>query len=271
MASPAWSLATRARRPAHDQSTQPRVTVPCLSLQQPFATLLLDGVKTLETRERPLLTPFEGERMLVRIGGKPWTGPPPTRRPRADAPTCTLVIAGAVTIGRTRRLANAELVYGKERVAAEAGLSVTGGFITEVFDAEWFPSPLKADDNTDWRGVQQVSVPARLLTSYATPAEAPLDSRPALLPASLCENESARTEMLSINCHVRHKASGAPAKEEDNLLVRALSPDLIEAASLAAEAVAEARRSRHQRASRTATAVMEAHRVAETEKWAAAA
>lgn len=46
----------------------------CLSFRQPYAGLVLDGVKTVESRWRPLLAPLENRTLAVHIARRDWEG-----------------------------------------------------------------------------------------------------------------------------------------------------------------------------------------------------
>ncbi|XP_061588836.1 protein EOLA1-like isoform X1 [Cololabis saira] len=46
----------------------------CLSFRQPYAGLVLDGVKTVESRWRPLLAPLENHTLAVHIAWRDWEG-----------------------------------------------------------------------------------------------------------------------------------------------------------------------------------------------------
>lgn len=46
----------------------------CLSFRQPYAGLVLDGVKTLETRWRPILAPLENQTLAIHIAWRDWEG-----------------------------------------------------------------------------------------------------------------------------------------------------------------------------------------------------
>ena len=48
--------------------------VGCLSFRQPYAGLVLNGLKTIETRWRPLLSEFENCTLAVHIAQKDWEG-----------------------------------------------------------------------------------------------------------------------------------------------------------------------------------------------------
>lgn len=48
------------------------VQVWCLSFRQPYAGLVLDGVKTVESRWRPLLAPLENRTLAVHIAWRDW-------------------------------------------------------------------------------------------------------------------------------------------------------------------------------------------------------
>lgn len=50
------------------------VQVSCLSFRQPYAGLVLDGVKTVESRWRPLLAPLENRTLAVHIARRDWEG-----------------------------------------------------------------------------------------------------------------------------------------------------------------------------------------------------
>lgn len=46
----------------------------CLSFRQPYATLVLNGVKTIESRWRPLLSELQNCTLAVHIAQKSWEG-----------------------------------------------------------------------------------------------------------------------------------------------------------------------------------------------------
>ncbi|XP_061588889.1 protein EOLA1-like isoform X2 [Cololabis saira] len=46
----------------------------CLSFRQPYAGLVLDGVKTVESRWRPLLAPLQNHTLAVHIAWRDWEG-----------------------------------------------------------------------------------------------------------------------------------------------------------------------------------------------------
>lgn len=50
------------------------VQVWCLSFRQPYAGLVLDGVKTVESRWRPLLAPLENQSLAVHVAWRDWEG-----------------------------------------------------------------------------------------------------------------------------------------------------------------------------------------------------
>ncbi|KAM7365147.1 hypothetical protein PAMP_012809 [Pampus punctatissimus] len=50
------------------------VQVCCLSFCQPYAGLVLDGVKMVESRWRPLLVPLENQTLAVHIAQRDWEG-----------------------------------------------------------------------------------------------------------------------------------------------------------------------------------------------------
>lgn len=50
------------------------VQVWCLSFRQPYGGLVLDGVKTVESRWRALLAPLENQTLAVHIAQRDWEG-----------------------------------------------------------------------------------------------------------------------------------------------------------------------------------------------------
>lgn len=48
--------------------------VRCLSFRQPYAGLVLDGVKTVESRWRPVLGPMENQTLGVHVAQRTWEG-----------------------------------------------------------------------------------------------------------------------------------------------------------------------------------------------------
>ncbi|KAK5873278.1 hypothetical protein PBY51_018331 [Eleginops maclovinus] len=46
----------------------------CLSFRQPYAGLVLDGLKTVESRWRPVLAPLENQTLGIHIAQRDWEG-----------------------------------------------------------------------------------------------------------------------------------------------------------------------------------------------------
>lgn len=46
----------------------------CLSFRAPYAGLVLDGVKTVESRWRPLLAPLENSTLAIHVAWRDWEG-----------------------------------------------------------------------------------------------------------------------------------------------------------------------------------------------------
>ena len=53
------------------------VEFPCLSFRQPYAGLVLSGVKTVESRWRPLLAGQRGRTLAVHVARRDWEGDGP--------------------------------------------------------------------------------------------------------------------------------------------------------------------------------------------------
>jgi len=125
----------------------------------------LNGFKTLETRNNELFAPYEGRRVVVRVGMKDWDNASwklwhpagaADLRPgfrRGDA-------AGVVDVGETRRLAS----FDDAAPRACACVEDCGTFGTVVSNAKWFPRPWRV---RGFPGVVDLAVPADLVGGAA--------------------------------------------------------------------------------------------------------
>ncbi|XP_046898881.1 protein EOLA1 [Hypomesus transpacificus] len=152
--------------------------VSCLSFRQPYAGLVLDGVKTIETRWRPLLGAIENCTLAVHIAQKDWEGDD-----WRDVLTHALgmdlvqveelvtsgerygrgVVAGLVEVGETWQCgvgqAGAEL-EGLERAALLRGLQ--DKHLTLLSNPRWLLQPLYARAHKD---LWTIDIPVELLPS----------------------------------------------------------------------------------------------------------
>ena len=156
----------------------PRATPSTRCPTQPFAALLLNGFKTLETRNNELFAPYEGRRVVVRVGMKDWDNASwklwhpagaADLRPgfrRGDA-------AGVVDVGETRRLASFEDAAPRACACVED----CGAFGTVISNAKWFPKPWRV---RGFPGVVDLAVPADLVGGAAAAATARAARSPAI-------------------------------------------------------------------------------------------
>ena len=174
------------------------VTLPAVSLAMPFAALLLNGFKTLETRTNELFAPLEGKRVVIRIGMKDWDNSEWTRWHPAGAADLPRGfrrgdVAGVVTVGATRKLVSFEDAAPRACFEAPAG-----AFGTVVEHARWFPRPWRVKG---FPGVVDLDVPADLVAGPAAAptgppaigaAVAPAAAAPAAAPAAKQGNRRQR-------------------------------------------------------------------------------
>nr|XP_057928344.1 protein EOLA1 [Doryrhamphus excisus] len=150
--------------------------VSCLSFRQPFAGFLLDGVKTVESRWRPLLAPLQGRTMAVHIAWRDWDGDEwrDVLRGRLgmthdDIQTLMEsierfgrgVVAGLVDVGRTWQCPGSlqgEELQQLEQAAVLIGLQ--GKHLTHLTNPRWLKAPLIAQGSRD---LWTVAIPAHLL------------------------------------------------------------------------------------------------------------
>ncbi|XP_066437884.1 protein EOLA1-like [Eleutherodactylus coqui] len=157
----------------------------CLSFRQPYAGLLLNGVKTVETRWRPLLAEYRNSSLAVHIAVRDWEQQDwrDILQDRLGMPDEQMqqllqqgeqfgrgVIAGLVDIGDTWQHADdvpAEDTIELENKALLTGLQ--GKYLTAVSNARWLLRPIPARGGRD---IWQVTIPDEFIPCWATEAAA---------------------------------------------------------------------------------------------------
>lgn len=152
--------------------------VGCLSFRQPYAGLLLHGVKTVETRWRPLLADYRGCTLAVHIAVRDWEqqdwrdivqdrlGMPPVQLQQLLQQGEQFgrgVIAGLIDIGDTWQLTDdvpIEDIIELENKALLTGLQ--GKYLTIVSNARWLLKPIPARGGKD---IWQVTIPDTYIPS----------------------------------------------------------------------------------------------------------
>lgn len=160
---------------------------PCLSFRQPYAGFVLNGVKTLETRWRPLLSGYRNRTLAVHIAHRDW-GDMAWRRlllgARGMRPAQLRVllrqgeqfgrgvIAGLVDIGETTRYPDS---LAPEEAAAMEKRAVLPGlqhkFLTELTNPRWLLAPLPLQHGA--QGIFQVDIPLNLIPELPSQAAGP--------------------------------------------------------------------------------------------------
>ncbi|KAM8952466.1 protein EOLA2 [Pelodytes ibericus] len=139
--------------------------VGCLSFRQPYAGLVLNGVKTIETRWRPLLADYKNCTLAVHIAMKDWEGQDwkDILQNRAGMSPIQMqqlldtgeqfgrgVIAGLVDIGETWQYKNngsTDETLELENKALLMGLEHK--YLTVVSNARWLVKPIPARGGKD--------------------------------------------------------------------------------------------------------------------------
>ncbi|KAJ6663230.1 hypothetical protein lerEdw1_010366 [Lerista edwardsae] len=150
----------------------------CLSFRQPYAGLVLNSIKTVETRWRPLLEKYEGRTLAVHIACKDWEDQSwkeilEVRLGMTLAQMEELldggerfgrgVIAGLVDIGKTSQCPeklSPEDLWELEKKAVLSG--VEQKYLTVVSNPRWLLEPVPAQGRKD---VWEVDIPAELIPS----------------------------------------------------------------------------------------------------------
>lgn len=148
----------------------------CLSFRQPYAGLVLDGVKTVESRWRPLLASLENQTLAVHVAQRDWEGDEwkavlsgPLGMDGAQIEALLEsgerfgrgVVAGLVDVGRTW-LCTASL-NGVELQRLEQSAVLTGleeKHLTHLSNPRWLKAPLRVRGGRD---LWTVEIPEELL------------------------------------------------------------------------------------------------------------
>ncbi|XP_034400436.1 uncharacterized protein CXorf40 homolog [Cyclopterus lumpus] len=153
------------------------VQVWCLSFRQPYAGLVLNGVKTVESRWRPLLAPLESQTLGVHIAWQDWeeeqdwmavlSGPLGMNRVQIRALQDSGewfgrgVVAGLVDVGGTwlcPASLQGEALQHLEQSAVLIGLQEK--HLTHLSNPRWLKEPLRARGGRD---LWTVEIPTELL------------------------------------------------------------------------------------------------------------
>ncbi|CAL8334378.1 unnamed protein product [Lota lota] len=163
------------------------VEFPCLSFRQPYAGLVLNGVKTVETRWRAVLSGLESRTLAVHIAQRDWEGDDwatvLTSLGRSGAQIEALlesgerfgrgVVAGLVEVGVTWQCPSSlqeEDLHELEKAALLIGLQ--DKHLTRLSNPRWLVEPLLCHGNKD---LWTIEIPTHLLPN-------PYCLTPTLLP-----------------------------------------------------------------------------------------
>ncbi|XP_035492565.2 protein EOLA1 [Scophthalmus maximus] len=152
------------------------VQVRCLSFRQPYAGLVLDGVKTVESRWRPLLAPLENQTLAIHIAQRDWEGDEwravlngPLGMNRAQIQAVLEsgdrfgrgVVAGLVDVGTTWLCP--AFLQGEELQRLESSAVLIGlheKHLTNLSNPRWLKEPLRSRGGRD---LWTVEIAAELL------------------------------------------------------------------------------------------------------------
>lgn len=150
--------------------------VGCLSFRQPYAGFILNGVKTVETRWRPLLSKYSNSTIAIHIAQKDWEDSSWTdilanRRGMSTEQIDKLindgeqfgrgVIAGLIDVGETWQFPtnlSPDVVKDFENNAVLTGLEEK--YLTPISNPRWLLGPLPAQGK---RNVWMVNIPEELI------------------------------------------------------------------------------------------------------------
>eukprot|EP00549_Striatella_unipunctata_P025390 CAMPEP_0118677608 /NCGR_PEP_ID=MMETSP0800-20121206/2726_1 /TAXON_ID=210618 ORGANISM="Striatella unipunctata, Strain CCMP2910" /NCGR_SAMPLE_ID=MMETSP0800 /ASSEMBLY_ACC=CAM_ASM_000638 /LENGTH=239 /DNA_ID=CAMNT_0006573309 /DNA_START=633 /DNA_END=1352 /DNA_ORIENTATION=+ len=151
-------------------------TMRCFSMSQPFVALLLNGIKTVESRnKRMFMNVAAGTKVLLHCGQRDWKD--------MDAPVRKLQeagfsheeikklselpkgfrkgsIVGVMTVGQTWDSSEKERMEESLQRKVVADFENIGRFCTPISDAKWLKQPIRARGNV---GVYNAEVPGKCI------------------------------------------------------------------------------------------------------------
>jgi magnesium-dependent phosphatase 1 len=152
------------------------VEMPCFTMSQPFAALLINGIKTVESRNNPMFQDVAaGTKVLLHCGRKDWPDQESyldilneAGYSASDIETSGRLaegfskgsIIGVMTVGKTWKATDQERMGGDLQRRVLAPYEAVGKFCTEIVDAQWLKRPVKARGNP---GVYKVDIPVDCL------------------------------------------------------------------------------------------------------------
>ncbi|KAF4077602.1 hypothetical protein AMELA_G00209940 [Ameiurus melas] len=154
------------------------IEVSCLSIRQPYAGLVLNGVKSLETRSRPLLAQMQNCTLAIHIEQKDWEGEEwrDFLREHCAMRRCEVeellesgerfgrgVVAGLVDVGETWLCSEdvpPEQARELEKAACLTGLAQK--YLTRLSSPRWLTEPLYSRGHKD---IWMIRIPAHLVPS----------------------------------------------------------------------------------------------------------
>jgi magnesium-dependent phosphatase 1 len=144
------------------------VEMPCFTMSQPFAALLLNGIKTVETRNNPMFQDVPaGTKVLLHCGRKDWPDQESyidilkNDKDKAGGYSDTDIesvsrlrkgfsrgsIIGVLTVGRTWKATDRERMNKDLQRRVLAPYEAVGKHCTEIVDAKWLKRPVNAKGN----------------------------------------------------------------------------------------------------------------------------
>lgn len=171
---------SRVKRPSKKSSESSSIgesiRMPCFSMSQPFAALLLNGVKTIETRNNPMFMDLKpGTKVLLHCGMRDWND---TEAPRIELRKAGYSekeidqlsalppgfkkgsVVGIVEVGRTWLTAERERRGANMQQRVVASSENVGKYATIIENATWLKRQIK---QRGFPGIQMVDVPRSFL------------------------------------------------------------------------------------------------------------
>lgn len=157
---PQQSFPQSAKQITTPVTIQEQVSMHCFSMSQPFAALLLNGVKTVESRNNPMFQKIKpGTRVLLHCGRKDWPDQQSyidilRTRGYADDEIAKLSrlppgvqrgsIVGVITVGVTWMASDDERKSAQLQAQVVAPFEGIGKFCTAITDAKWLKNSTMA-------------------------------------------------------------------------------------------------------------------------------
>uniref|UniRef100_A0A7S3K0S9 Magnesium-dependent phosphatase-1 n=2 Tax=Aureoumbra lagunensis TaxID=44058 RepID=A0A7S3K0S9_9STRA len=149
----------------------PQITLPCISMAMPFAALLLNGEKSLESRNAPIFKDIAKQQCLIRVGHKDWEYDQQLFD-KLNIPKKALELPRGIRRGDIAGICHVGETMPKTQLSDDdierqvlVSFQASGKFVTHISNPKWFSKGHKSPGKP---GIYFAQVPTHLLSPHVS-------------------------------------------------------------------------------------------------------